>query len=174
MAPIQSSPNLPFSEHNVALKETSIHNQGLTPPDSPTKGSASVQATVKDLKHLFGMLLEKVLDLTNQVPPNTPVSQDQSLQGLDIGRLKRLMVKLTHDESASAGLSLATKPARPSSACNEQEENVQAVGEIDLEGPICTTPDDFKSFEKWASKSQFKTVMETYEPPVNHPFHFFR
>ena len=173
MAPIQSSPSLPFSKHNVALKETS-HHQGLTPPDNPTKGSASVQATVKDLKHLFGTFLEKVLDLTNQVPPNTPVSQDRSRSGLDIGRLKRLMVKLTHDESASAELSLATKPARSSSASNEQEENVQAVGEIDLESPICTTPDDFKSFEKWASKSQSKTVMETYEPPVNHPFHFFR
>ena len=130
-------------------------------------------ATLKDLMLLFGVFLESaLLDLADQEPPNTPVSQDQSPPGLDIGRLKRLMVKLTHDEYASAELSLATKPARSSSASNEREGNAQAVDEIDLESPICTTPDDFKSFEKWASKSQFKTVMETYEPPANHPFHF--
>lgn len=132
-------------------------------------------ATLKDLMLLFGVFLESaLLDLADQEPPNTPVSQDQSPPGLDIGRLKRLMVKLTHDEYASAELSLATKPARSSSASNEQEENVQAVGEINLESPICTIPDDFKSFEKWVSKSQFKTVMETYELPANRPFHFFR
>lgn len=131
--------------------------------------------TLKDLMPLFGVFLENaLLDLADQEPPNTPVSQDQSPQGLDIGRLKRLMVKLTHDECASAELSLATKPARSPSASNEQEENVQAVDKIDLESPICTTPDDFKSFEKWASKSQFKTVVEVYEPPANHLFHFFR
>ncbi|OQE70964.1 hypothetical protein PENNAL_c0112G11339, partial [Penicillium nalgiovense] len=136
--------------------------QGLTPPGSPTKESAMPPVTLKDLMPLFGVFLENaLLDLADQEPPNTPVSQDQSPQGLDIGRLKRLMVKLTHDECASAELSLATKPARSPSASNEQEENVQAVDKIDLESPICTTPDDFKSFEKWASKSQFKTVMET-------------
>jgi hypothetical protein len=175
MAPAHTDPNMPSSEQSMALKRISLSHQGLTPPDSPpTKGLALVQATVNGLKHIFGLFLEKVLGLTNQVPPNTPVSQDQSPPGLDIGRLKRSMVKLTHDECASAEFSLATKPARSSSASNEQEENVQAVGETDLESPICTTPDDFKSFEKWVSKSQFKTVMETYEPPANHPFHFFR
>ncbi|CAG7951484.1 unnamed protein product [Penicillium salamii] len=138
--------------------------QGLTPPGSPTKESAMPPVTLKDLMPLFGVFLENaLLDLADQEPPNTPVSQDQSPQGLDIGRLKRLMVKLTHDECASAELSLATKPARSPSASNEQEENVQAVDKIDLESPICTTPDDFKSFEKWASKSQFKTVMETWD-----------
>ncbi|KAJ5033191.1 hypothetical protein NUH16_003107 [Penicillium rubens] len=138
--------------------------QGLTPPGSPTKESTMPPATLKDLMLLFGVFIENaLLDLADQEPPNTPVSQDQSPPGLDIGRLKRLMVKLTHDECASAELSLATKPARSSSASNEQEENVQAVDEIDLESPICTTPDDFKSFEKWASKSQFKTVMETWD-----------
>lgn len=45
----------------------------------------------------------------------------------------------------------------------QREENVQALEEVDLKSPICTIPDDFKSFEKWASKSQFKTVVETYE-----------
>ncbi|KAJ5472111.1 hypothetical protein N7539_008680 [Penicillium diatomitis] len=62
----------------MALKTSSANNQGLTPPDSPTKGMVTSKAIVKDLKHLFGVLLEKVLDLTNQEPPNTPVSQDQS------------------------------------------------------------------------------------------------
>ncbi|KAI2765426.1 hypothetical protein DTO012A8_9356 [Penicillium roqueforti] len=138
--------------------------QGLTPPGSPTKESTMPPATLKDLMLLFGVFLESaLLDLADQEPPNTPVSQDQSPPGLDIGRLKRLMVKLTHDEYASAELSLATKPARSSSASNEREGNAQAVDEIDLESPICTTPDDFKSFEKWASKSQFKTVMETWD-----------
>ena len=106
-------------------------------------------ATLKDLMLLFGVFLESaLLDLADQEPPNTSVSQDQSPPGLNIGRLKRLMVKLTHDEYASAELSLATKPARSSSASNKREGNAQAVDEIDLESPICTTPDDFKSFEK--------------------------
>ncbi|OQD95766.1 hypothetical protein PENVUL_c105G04986 [Penicillium vulpinum] len=149
----------------MALKKTSSDShQGLTPPDSPTKGSTMPPATLKDLMLLFGVFLENaLLDLADEEPPNTPVSQDQSPPGLDIVRLKRLMVKLTHDECGSAELSLATRPARSSSASNEQEENVQAIDEIDLESPICTTPDDFKSFEKWASKSQFKTVMETWD-----------
>ena len=38
---------------------------------------------VKDLKHLFGMFLEKVLDRTNQDYPNTPDCQDQFPPGLD-------------------------------------------------------------------------------------------
>ena len=60
-------------------------------------------ATLKDLMHLFGVFLENaLLDLTDQVPPNTPVSQDQSPPGLDMVRLKQLMVKLSHDECASA------------------------------------------------------------------------
>ncbi|KAI3100989.1 hypothetical protein CBS147333_8294 [Penicillium roqueforti] len=148
----------------MALNTSSSCHQGLTPPDSPTKVSTMPPATLKDLMHLFSAFLENaLLDLADQEPPNTPVSQDQSPPGLDIVRLKRLMVKLTDDECTSAELSLATKPARSSSTSNEQEENVQAVGEINLESPICTTPDDFKSFEKWASKSQFKTVMETWD-----------
>ncbi|EPS26191.1 hypothetical protein PDE_01127 [Penicillium oxalicum 114-2] len=43
-------------------------------------------AIVKDLKHLFGVFLEKVLDVTNQEPLSTPVSQDQSLPGPDMVR----------------------------------------------------------------------------------------
>lgn len=124
-------------------------------------------ATLKDLMHLFGVFLENaLLDPTDQEPPSTPVSQDQSPPGLDMVRLKQLMVKLTHDDGASAELSLATKPAQSFSASNEQEENVQVVDEIDLKSLICTTPDDFKSFEKWASTPEFKTVVEMYEPPI--------
>ncbi|KAJ5830859.1 Spastin [Penicillium chrysogenum] len=149
----------------MALKKTSPDShQGLTPPDSPTKESTMSPATLKDLMLLFGEFLENaLLDLADQEPPNTPVSQDQSPPGLDMVRLKQLMVKLTHDECGSAEPSLATKPVRSSSASNEQQENVQAIDEIDIESQICTTPDDFKSFEKWASKSQFKTVVEVWD-----------
>ncbi|KAJ6020015.1 hypothetical protein N7522_000090 [Penicillium canescens] len=154
MASIQSSPNLPFPEHNIALKETSTHHQGLTPPDSPTKGSASAQATVKDLKHLFGVFLENVLDLTNQEPPNTPVTQDQSPPGTDA--VRQVL------ECASAELSMANKPAQSSSVSNEQG-SVPGPDGFGLKHPICTTPDDFKSFEKWALTPQFKTVVETWD-----------
>lgn len=134
----------------MALKKTSPDShQGLTPPDSPTKESTISPATLKDLMLLFGKFLENaLLDLADQEPPNTPVSQDQSPPGLDMVRLKQLMVKLTHNECRSAKPSLATKPVRSSSASNEQQENVQAIDEIDIESQICTTPDDFKSFEK--------------------------
>lgn len=136
----------------MALKTSSPCHQGLTPPDSPTKGTAASQAIVKDLKHLFGVLLEKVLDLTNQ-PPNTPVSQDQSPPGTDV--VRQVL------ECASAELSMANKPAQSSSASNEQG-NIPGPDGFDLKHPICTTPDDFKSFAKWASTPQFKTVVETY------------
>jgi hypothetical protein len=55
---------------------------------------------------------------------------------------------------------VATEPAQLGCAGNEQEESVQAADEIDLKSPICTTPEDFKSFEKWASTPQLKTVVE--------------
>jgi hypothetical protein len=163
----------------MALKKTSSDShQGLTPPDSPTKESTMSPVTLKDLMLLFGEFLENaLLDLADQEPPNTPVSQDQSPPGLDMVRLKQLMVKLTHDECASAEPPVANEPSEPSQSCfssNEQAEKVQAADGLDLESPICTTPDDFKSFEKWASKSQFKTIVEMYEPPANRPSHFFR
>lgn len=116
-------------------------------------GSTTPQAIVKDLKHLFGVFLEKVLELTNQEPPNTPASQDQSPPGL---------------ECVSAKLSMA-KPAQSSSVSNEQEGVMIASG-IDLKHPICTTPDDFKLFEKWATAPSFKTVVEVYKPPTNLRF----
>ncbi|CAG8107633.1 unnamed protein product [Penicillium nalgiovense] len=146
--------DMPSPKHSMALKRISSSHQGLTPPDSPTKGSASAQATVKDLKHLFGVFLEKVLDFTNQVPPNTPVSQDQSPPGTDM--VRQVL------ECASAELSMANKPAQSSSGSNEQG-NVPGPDRFDLKHPICKTPDDAKSFEKWASTPQFKTVVETWD-----------
>ncbi|XRM42628.1 hypothetical protein ABZX51_005838 [Aspergillus tubingensis] len=150
----QSSPDMPSSKHNMALKKISLSHQGLTPPASPTKGTATSQTIVKDLKHLFGVFLEKVLDLTNKEPPNTPVSQDQSPPGTDV--VRQVL------ECASAELSMANKPAQPSSASNEQG-NIPGPDGFDLKHPICTTPDDFKSFKKWASAPQFKTVVETWD-----------
>ncbi|KAL2695082.1 hypothetical protein AAEP93_004143 [Penicillium crustosum] len=147
----------------MALK-TSSCQQGLTPPDSPTKESTMPPATLNYLKHIFGVFLEKaLLDLTNQEPPNTPLSQDRSPAGPDMVRLKQLLVKLTRDERASVGPFVTTNLAQYDLANNEQEEVVQVADEADLSRPICTTPDDFKSFEKWASTSQFKTVVETWD-----------
>jgi hypothetical protein len=152
----------------MALETSSACHQGLTPPGSPTKGTTTSQAIVKDLKHLFGVFLEKMLlDLTNKEPPNTPVSHDQFPPGPDMVRLKQLLVKLTRDECASAELFVATNSAQSCPASNKQGEGVQVADAIDLDSPICTTPDDFKSFEKWASTPQFKTVVETYEPQAN-------
>ncbi|OQD67117.1 hypothetical protein PENDEC_c046G00242 [Penicillium decumbens] len=113
---------------------------GLTPPNSPTNGLDRSQTTVKDLKQLYKVLEKVLLNLANTEIANAPVFQDHSQPGPDVVLLKQLLVKLTD-------------------ASNEQEENV----EIDLKIPICTTPEDFKSFEKWASKSQFKTVLETWD-----------
>ncbi|KAJ6001203.1 hypothetical protein N7481_001612 [Penicillium waksmanii] len=141
----------------MALKaskaSSSPYSQGLTPPDSPTTGSATRQARVEDLKHLFGMFLEKVLDSTNQEPPNTPVSQDQSLPGLD--KVRQAL------ECVSAELSLANKPAQ--SSAGDERANVPGPDRFDAEQPICTTPEDFQSFEKWASAPQFKTVKESWD-----------
>lgn len=154
----------------MALKKTSSPcHQGLTPPSSPTTGSATPQGTVEDLKHLFENVL---LDLTNREPPNTPVFQNDSQPGPDMGELKQLLVKLIRDEYSSTGSVIANKPAKSSSASNECGENVRVAGESDLKSPICTTLDDFKSFKKWASTSQYKTVVETYEPPTPLPIYF--
>ncbi|KAJ6136910.1 hypothetical protein N7497_012162 [Penicillium chrysogenum] len=150
----------------MAFKTSSHCHQGLTPPDSPTKGTAASLAIVKDLKNLFGVFLEKVFDLANQEPPNTPVSQDQSPAAPDMIRLKQLLVKLTSDEYASVEPFVTTNPAQSGLANNEQEEVVQVADEFDLNRPICTTPDDFRSFEKWASASRFKMVVETWDKEV--------
>ncbi|KAJ6038269.1 uncharacterized protein N7446_005079 [Penicillium canescens] len=146
----------------MALKTPSCH-QGLTPPNSPTKESTIPLATLKDLMHLFGVFLgNALLDLTDQEPPNTPISQDQSPPSPDMVRLKQLLVNLTSDECASAELSMAAKPDHSCPASNEQEDIAVADG-TDLKHPISTTPDDFKLFEKWASTPSFKAVVETWD-----------
>ncbi|KAJ6019838.1 hypothetical protein N7522_000546 [Penicillium canescens] len=149
----------------MALNEISSPcHQGLTPPDSPMEGTATSQTIVEDLQHLFGVFLETaLLELTSGEPPNTPVSQDQSPYGPDMVRLKKLLVKLTRDECASAELSVAAKPTQACLASSEKKEGVRVANETDLDSPICTTPDDFKSFEKWASTPHFKTVLETWD-----------
>ncbi|CAG8138429.1 unnamed protein product [Penicillium nalgiovense] len=162
MAPVQSSPRL-LSEHMASKKTSSPCHQGMTPPDSPTKESTTPRDTVEDLKHLFESVL---LSLTNREPPNTPVFQDHSQPGPDMDQLKQLLVKAIRKGYSSAEPPVANEPSEPSRPCfssDEQAENAQAADGIDLEIPIRTTPDDFKSFEKWASKSQFKTIVETWD-----------
>ncbi|KAJ5095450.1 hypothetical protein NUU61_004806 [Penicillium alfredii] len=124
----------------MALTTSSTDNQGLTPPDNPTKGTTTSQAIAKDLKHLFGMLLEKLLGLTNQEPPNTPVCRDQSPPALD--QVREVL------DCVSAELSVATKPDKSSSTSDERE-NLPGPDEFDVKKPICTTPEDFQSFENW-------------------------
>ncbi|CAG8196152.1 unnamed protein product [Penicillium olsonii] len=162
MASVRSSPRL-LSEHMASKKTLFPGHQGITPPDSPTKQSTMPRDTVEDLKHLFESGL---LSLTNREPPNTPVFQDHSQPGPDMVQLKQLLVKVIREGYSSAEPPVANKRSEPSQPCfssDEQAENAQAANEIDLEIPICTTPDDFKSFEKWASKSQFKTIVETWD-----------
>lgn len=149
----------------MARKENpSACHQGLTPPDSPTKGWASAQATVKDLKHLFDVLEKVLSDL--KAPPNTPVFQETSQPGPDMVQLGQLLKKLNRDR-------LCPEVIVPSLRCpvsNERDVIDPVADGADCSPVICTTPDDFKSFEKWASKSQIKTVFETYESQPPLPF----
>ncbi|KAJ5091678.1 ATPase AAA-type [Penicillium alfredii] len=162
-------------------KQSGETRHGWTPPDSPTMGSVMPQVTMEDLEHLFEVLQKVLSGLTagdagseratgptsrNCEPPNTPVFQHLSQPGPDMVQLKQLLVKVIHDGYPSIGTIEATKPAQSCFASNEQEENAQAAKVIDLESPISTTPDDFKSFENWASYAstpQFKTVVETWD-----------
>lgn len=156
MAPVQTSPDMLASEHNTAVMKTSSYcHQGLTPPDSPTKGLASPPATVKDLKHLFGVL-EKVLpDLQPRTSKHSCLSESFPTRP-DMVQLKQLLVKLIEDGYTSVGPFVATKPALSYFASNELEKDVQATNVIDLKRPIYTTPSDFISFEKWASAPNSK------------------
>lgn len=144
MALAQSNSDILLSENNLGLEQP-LRHQGLTPPNSPTKGTATSQAIVKKLHHL------EVLDLTNQAPPNTPVCQDQSLPRFD--KVRQVL------DSVSAELYGADKPAQSSLTSDEHGEAPSPDG-FDVKHPICTTPEDFESFEKWASP-QFKIVKET-------------
>ena len=138
-------------KHNIALETSSPSHQGLTPPDSPIKGSATPQATVEDLKHLFNVLKKVLFDLTNRDPLNTPIFQDHSPLGPDIVQLKQLLEKVIRKGYSSAEPPVANKPSEPSQSyfsSNKQAEKVQAVDGLNLESPIYTIPDDFKSFKK--------------------------
>lgn len=120
--------------------------------------------------------LDGLSELTNCEPPNTPntpVLQHYSQSGPDVVQLKQLLMKLFHDEYSSAKSLAASKPIQPCLATNEQEENVRVLSGIDLNRPICTSPDNLKSFETWASHAstpQFKTVVEKYELPATLSF----
>ncbi|KAJ5543903.1 ATPase AAA-type core [Penicillium frequentans] len=149
---------MPSADHNSALENKSFSRKALTPPDSPTRGIATPQAIENYLKQLFDVFLENMLlDCTNEGPPNTPIIQDQSKLGPDVVRLEKFL------EYASAKLSIATVPSQSCFPSNEQQEKAQVADGLDVESPICTTPDDFKSFEKLASKTQFRTIFETWD-----------
>lgn len=64
-------------------------------------GLATLLATVKDLKHLFGVLEQVLHGNINEEPPNTPVVQNHSQLGADILKLKQLLVKVIRDRSES-------------------------------------------------------------------------
>ncbi|KAJ5120822.1 uncharacterized protein N7515_010210 [Penicillium bovifimosum] len=97
-----------------------------TPPDSPTKGLASSQATVKHLKHLFDVLSKVLPDLTNRGPTNTHVFQEHHQPGPGMVQLKQLLVKLIDDGYSSFGHFVATKPAQFYLADNQLGEDAQA------------------------------------------------
>lgn len=144
---------------DISKSSASPCSQGFTPPGSPTSGSATLEATVESLKHLF----EKVLyEISIRDSPNTPVLQDRSNSGLDMSRLEESLIKFVRDKYASARPATATEPDQSFSSSILAGEKSQVVEKTDLKAPICTTPDDFRLFRKWASIPKFKKVLETY------------
>ncbi|KAJ5267372.1 ATPase AAA-type core [Penicillium angulare] len=125
----------------------------MTPPDSPTNATYP-QASLKDLKKLLESVLFEFED-----SPNSPIHQENYQPGSDVIELQML---LTQFICGKQSLTVAEKPQSRSDD-GEQESTTPLVGEADPSPPICTTPDAFKSFEKWASRSQFKTVLETWD-----------
>jgi hypothetical protein len=105
---------------------------------------------VEDLKHLFENVL---LEITTRYSSNTPIFQEHSQPGPDMAQLKQLLVNVICNEYSSAGPK------------DKQAENIHVADHSGLKRSICTTQDDFESFEKWAAIPQFKTVVETYDPP---------
>lgn len=137
----------------MALKENpSASHQGLTPPDSPTKEWASPQATVKDLKHLFDVLGKVLADV--KAPPNTPVFQENSQPKPDMVQLGQLLKKFNRDRHYPEVVVSSLR----CSVSNEQDMVDPVVDDADRSPVICTTPDDYKSFEKWASTKQDNPV----------------
>ncbi|KAJ5537503.1 hypothetical protein N7494_006982 [Penicillium frequentans] len=126
-------------------KTSSPCHQGLTPPNSPREGSTSPQATVKDLKHLFDVLEKVLADL--KAPPNTPVFQENSQPEPDMVQLGQLLKKFNRDRHYPE----VVVSSLHCSVSNEQDIIDPVADDADHCPVICTTPDDYKSFEKWAS-----------------------
>ena len=146
----------------MALNEKSPpHHQGLTPPESPTEGSDMPRAIMRDLKHLSNVLEEVLSSLTERGPPTTPVLLDHFPAEPDMARLEQSLMRLIRG-AYSVEPDEAYEPAQAYFAGNGREESLQEAEHNGLSRPICITPKDFKSFEKWASTPQSIAVMETY------------
>lgn len=144
---------------DISKLSASPRSQGLTSPGSPASDSATLEATVQNLKHLFENAL---YDLTTQNPPNTPVLEDNSSSALDMNGLKESLVKLVRNEYASSRTSVTNKSNPSVYNSNVTEKESEMIEKTGLETPIRTTPDDFGLFKKWASTPRFKKVLETY------------
>ncbi|KAJ6027953.1 hypothetical protein N7540_003529 [Penicillium herquei] len=120
------------------------YNNGFTPPVSPANRSTTPHDSRHDLKHLLGKLLS---DLTE--PPSTPTSKENDQPGLDTVELEKLLAQLINQRSPTV-----VKPAHSFSAGNEQGVIIPVFDDTARSPPICTTPDDFQSFEKWARTDQ--------------------
>ena len=130
-------------QHSRFPQSETFFNMPYTPPSEPV--------TMRQLKDLLQAVLQ-----------NKPLSTSDDAESGPVDKLSQdTLEKLIDDGHSSVGPAVATEPAQPRCASNEQEENFPAADKIDLKSPICTTPEDFKSFEKWASTPQFKTVVET-------------
>ncbi|KAJ5713146.1 ATPase AAA-type core [Penicillium malachiteum] len=136
----------------VSEKTVSACQRDLTPPNSPN--GDFTQPRAKDLKKLLEKVLSKFED-----PPNSPVYQENYQLGPDAFELQILLAQFIRGKQSPT-------VAGHTQSCSDNSGQGSAtplIGEVDLSPPICTTPTDFKSFEKWASKSQFKTVLETWD-----------
>ncbi|KAL2812908.1 P-loop containing nucleoside triphosphate hydrolase protein [Aspergillus cavernicola] len=124
--------------------------------------------TMGQLKCLLQAVLEHKPQSTSDIADSDLVDNQEKEErvGASIPDYRIILEKwekLIDEGHSSVGPAVAIKPAQPPCASKEQEENVQAVDEIDLKSPICTTPEDSKSFEKCASTPKFKTVVEIWD-----------
>ncbi|KAJ5291520.1 hypothetical protein N7478_000771 [Penicillium angulare] len=149
MAHVENNADLYFPERNMTSeKSTSSCPQALTPPESPL----AAHLFVNDFRHL----LESVLSDLKE-PSNTPLSQEVYQPGPDAIELQKLLnTFLRNGESLGVA-----EPAQSDPASNEHGTTASVIDEADLSSPICTTPDDFKSFEKWATEQDEKIQPNT-------------
>ncbi|KAJ5292085.1 hypothetical protein N7478_001336 [Penicillium angulare] len=151
MALVQRDTKVSSSEHSMASEKTaSACQQDPTPPDSPNSDFTKPQEN--ELKKLLGSVLSKF-----EGPPNSPVCQGNYQPGPDAIELQILLAQFIRGKQ----LSTVVENTKSRFDGSEQESATPLIGEANP--PICTTPGDFKSFEKWASKSQFITVLETWD-----------